>query len=61
MAEGDLEYILTGLPGTEGAAISDFCYHGYKQKICEKIRKTHYADKKFLFTIPPEKCIIIHK
>ena len=39
MAEGDLEYILTGLPGTEGAAISDFCYHGYKQKICEKIRK----------------------
>lgn len=39
MAEGDLEYILTGLPGTEGAAISDFCYHGYKQKICEKYAK----------------------
>ena len=33
MAEGDLEYILTGLPGTEGAAIYDFCYQGYKQKI----------------------------
>ena len=46
MAEGDLEYILTGLPGTEGAAISDFCYQGYKQKICEKIRKKHIMQTK---------------
>lgn len=46
MAEGDLEYILTGLPGTEGAAISDFCYQGYKQKICEKIRKNTLCRQK---------------
>ena len=31
------------------------------RRFVKKYAKTHYADKKFLFTIPPEKCIIIHK